>query len=74
MKQTEAYWKIRSKIEQAVVERNEVGTGDNGYVVFWPRYFWGYRSAYELRILADILDDRNMAWKKTVKRELMGEP
>lgn len=74
MERTAAYWEIRERIEKMVDARNEIVTGDDGYAVFWPTKGRGYHSAYELRILADILDDRNMAWEKTVKLELMREP
>lgn len=74
MERTSAYWELRARIEKVVDERKDIVTNDDGYqVLFWPTEIRGYHTACELRILADILDDRNMAWDETVSRGLMKE-
>ena len=70
---TAAYWDLRKRIEKIVDERRDIITSDDGYQVFWPTEIRGYHTAHELRILADILDDRNKAWDEEVHRELRKE-
>lgn len=67
---TPAYWELRKRIEKIVDERKDIIAGDDGDYVFWPTEIRGYHTSHELRILADILDDRNKAWDETVRREL----
>lgn len=40
----------------------EFVTGDDGYVVYWPKHCGGAFSAWTLRAFADELDRRNAAW------------
>lgn len=66
---TPAYWKLRKRIEKIVDKRKDIFPSDDGYLAFCPSGR-GYHTAAELRILADILDDRNKEWDEEVHREL----
>lgn len=72
MERTPSYWELRTRIERMVDERKDIITGEDGYQVYWSSEIRGYQSEHELRILADILADRNRAWDDQVHRECDG--
>jgi hypothetical protein len=46
--------------------KNEFITGDDGYVYYWPEGNRGCLSSFQLRIIADELDNRNEKWDKQI--------
>jgi hypothetical protein len=50
--------------EQRILEmaKQDMVTGEDGYVVYWPSENRGSWSAHHLRIIADELDRRNAKW------------
>jgi len=66
--------KMKSRILDVETQRNSFVTADDGYVVYWPpsgeQVGRGYQTAEELRLLAEILDEKNKAWDEEVHREL----
>ncbi len=55
-----------------IVARGEIVKGDDGYNVYWPNEHGAF-TAYDLRRLADYLDELNKGWDEQVRKEL-GEP
>jgi hypothetical protein len=51
---------------------DELVTGDDGYVVWWPSDK-GAINAWQLRVIADYLDERNKPWDEIVRREMGGD-
>lgn len=51
-------------------ERGDFCPLEDGYIYFWPNRQCGAISSSELRILADILDDKNKAWDEQVTADL----
>lgn len=62
-----SYRDLRDRIETTSDARHDFCTLEDGYVYFFPRRIVGALSAVDLRILADILDDRNAVWAKQVQ-------
>jgi hypothetical protein len=58
------------RVAQLADERGDFVTGEDGFVVWWPRVVNGSLNAAELRILADELDRRNAEWASVVAQEL----
>jgi hypothetical protein len=55
-----------SRIIELAQAYTEFITGDDGFVVYWPKKErWGAYTAHDLRSLADELDRRNAAWPDT---------
>ena len=50
--------------------QDEIVTGDDGYLVWWPSKVRGYYSAEVLRYMADLLDNWNKAWDEQVQRDV----
>jgi hypothetical protein len=68
---SEDYEKEKARMRAVSEERGDLIMGDDGYYVYWPKgYTRGYMGSYELRLLADILDEKNKAWDEEVTREL----
>ena len=65
-----AYKTLRKRIERMSTERKEFVTLEDGYYYFWPDKSLGALAPAELRILADILDERNKAWDTQVHKDL----
>ncbi len=55
-----------------MLKRGELVRDDAGYMVYWPNDH-GCFTAYELRLLADYLDELNKGWDEQVRKEL-GKP
>lgn len=65
--------KLKARILEFTAERKEIMRADDGYYVWWPsREYGGYHDAHSLRILAEILDEKNKDWDEHVRRELGG--
>ncbi|MGL5934183.1 MAG: hypothetical protein ACRCZI_01020 [Cetobacterium sp.] len=62
-----AYEEFRSKIEKMSDERGDLIMLEDGYVYYFPIRSGGAISSCELRILDDILDDRNTTWDQEVR-------
>lgn len=45
----------------------ELVSGDDGYVVYWPKGCHGAFNAWTLRAFADELDRRNAAWDAQIQ-------
>lgn len=71
------YEEAKAGILKVLMTRKALVVADDGYYVYWPSidgsYGYGYQTAEELRIVADILDEKNKAWDKEVRRELGNE-
>lgn len=69
-----AYDKLKARILEHTEEHRDIIMADDGYYVYWPEgYTRGYHDAASLRVLADILDEKNKAWDEEVSRELSKE-
>jgi len=55
---TSSYRSAYERIKRLAEERGDLLMDDGGDYMFWPS--GGYLSADELRVLADILDDKNV--------------
>lgn len=53
------------KVVEMASLNNEFVTGDDGFVMYWPRGVGGL-TAQDLRDLADELDNRNKAWEEDI--------
>lgn len=60
---------LKAKMERISTERKQFITLEDGYVYFWPTGP-GAASASELRMLAEILDEKNAKWDAQVKEDL----
>ncbi len=45
----------------------DILTGDDGYKIWWPTKVNGAFSAHTLRLMADILDEKNLEWDKQIQ-------
>jgi hypothetical protein len=65
--------KLSEEEERLIQKMDEAGdliTGDDGYLVFWPKESRGAFNAFSLRVIADTLDRRNKVWDEQVRRDL----
>lgn len=63
----------KEEMKAKILERTEDFVAlECGYVYFWPKRPVGAISAVELRLIADILDEKNAAWDKSVQDSLSG--
>ncbi len=53
--------------------QRDIETLDDGYKCWWPLHGSGYMTAFDLRIIADYLDELNKDWDTLVKKELSNE-
>lgn len=57
-KRQEHIEKVRAVVTEDLV------TGDDGFKVYWPSTAKGYLTAYDLRVVADYLDELNAPWQQ----------
>ena len=67
-----AYKSMYERISTMSAKRADFVALEDGYYYFMPNPPIGAISAAELRILADILDEKNKAWDTQVRKELGG--
>jgi hypothetical protein len=64
-----------SRIVEMAHTAGEFVTGDDGFVVYWPKnQRGGCYSAHDLRALADEIDKRNAAWQAELNAYFEKEP
>lgn len=58
----------RSGISKHIIGRlaNDIIVGDDGYYIFWPTSGAGAFEAWNLRLVADILDELNKPWDNQI--------
>jgi hypothetical protein len=48
----------------------DIVTGDDGYEYYWPQADHGAYSSFDLRTIADYLDELNKGWDEQVRAEM----
>jgi len=70
MRSEDYYEKTKAHVRSASEERGDLVMGDDGYYVYWPKgYTGGHLDSCALRLLADILDEKNQDWDTQVRAE-----
>lgn len=54
------------------VELGEILADVDGFYYFWPRFRYGSWDEAVLRAIADLLTEKNKAWREQIDRELGG--
>lgn len=52
--------------------QGEFVTGDDGFVIYWPKGCYGAFAAWHLRAIADELDRRNAEWEARIREYFDG--
>lgn len=60
----------RKRIEKSLVARGDLYVEVDGYWVYGPRQICGFVDAEGLRVIADILDEKNAAWHAQMQKDL----
>jgi len=67
-----AYEELKDRALRHTAEHNDIIMAEDGYYVYWPEgYERGYHDSASLRVLADILDEKNKPWDEQLHRELV---
>lgn len=62
----------RKRIEEVLDKHSDIIMAEDGYYVYWPDTVVGRGccASHDLRVIADILDERNEEWDAQVKQHL----
>lgn len=61
----ESHWERQKRHLREAVEK-DIATAEDGFYHYWPSTSGGFLSAWQLRTIADILDEKNVPWKKQI--------
>lgn len=50
--------------------KTDIETLEDGYKVWWPLHGTGYLSSFDLRVIADYLDELNKDWDAIVQAQV----
>lgn len=57
----------QKRLIEVLAKDNDIIQGDDGYYVYWPIKNKGCLDAWELRLIADYIDELNEPWDKQMR-------